>query len=103
MKIENAIEPAAMNGFATSGIFDADRRKKDAPRITVTMNELAQAIFTSGARSRERNVASANAAACSGTTGKRSSSRRTLARAAAAVDEAGAVSTRAAALPPVSP
>ena len=35
--------------------------------MIVTMNEVAHAIFTSGARSSDRSVASASAADCSGT------------------------------------
>ena len=68
MKSENPIAPVTMNGLAGAGIFGAARHSIDAPRITVTMNEVPQAIFTSGARSIERNVPNATAAACSGTT-----------------------------------
>ena len=58
-----------MKGFAASGRFGVARKKKVTPRMRVTMNEVPHAIFTSGARSSERNVASASAADCSGTNG----------------------------------
>ncbi len=65
---------------------------------------LAHAIFTSGARSIERNVASASTAACSGTAERRSSRKR-LPAVAAAVAGFGARAgwTCAAAFPPASP
>src|ERR1700676_1936841 len=66
---ENAIVPVAANGFTVSDKCDDGRMKNTAPRITTEINELAHAIFTSGARSSDRKVASASAADCSGTNG----------------------------------
>ena len=59
----------AKNGLTVSGTLTVLRRKKLAPRMIVTISELPSAIFTSGARSSERNVASATAADCSGANG----------------------------------
>lgn len=75
-----------------------------APMTPIERKALPNAIFTSGARSRERKVASASAAACSGTTG-RCSSRNPLpvpAGAAAVAGEAAGL-IRAGDCPPVSP
>ena len=61
--------PVAMNGLKLSPRVAERRKKIIEPKISNIMIFVANAIFTSGARTRERKNASANAAASSGTQG----------------------------------
>src|SRR5262245_51380324 len=104
MKMENDIAPVRQRGFRSSDILGAERAKTMAPKMITPKNDDAQAIFTSGARSSERKVARARAAAGSGTPGRRRS--RNCARlTAGATVAAGAAAgcTRAVVLTLASP